>query len=573
MPSLQEELEKKLGIKDTQKKDKKRKPTNNSGVVHKKRKQNDSRKTIRCQYCDRDILSRFMEEHLKTMHPLPPKNSQGFIKCDICQMGILKNFLAIHKKIKHPIMNKEKISKKEKPVNNSGYILHPPFDNKVKFALSEDKDFKSPDAWVSNKVIFQSENGQTIQSYGLDPMNIYIGLDFGTSYTKAVIRFSQDSYVVDWSGISNFTNPYTLPTELALDKNNNFNVGHAPDSKIFSNLKIPLLEGTATEEDEDKVIAYLSLVLRYIRHWWYKNDKSPGSFIDKVHALSWHVNVGLPAKSYKETKILKQYESVIKDAWRESFNQNENENQRKFEDVGDVEINCFSEFLAQMQTYLKHSQRENDLHLLCDVGAGTVDVVGFNVHTDDNSETLLPEFSAEVENIGTHYLFHRRLMSLNTQINSSKIHDARQVLTTEDFAREYNADIQLIEGTDKGYIEDLSTLLIKVLSQMKSNRYGNSPSWNGILRTFICGGASKTPIVQAAINKARDKFKSLKVIDFPVPNNIQTESIDVENFQRICVAYGLAFDPFNMPKYKDENKPWKPPKPPIREGLGGNYDK
>ena len=318
------------------------------------------------------------------------------------------------------------------------------------------------------------------------------------------------------------------------------------------------MEGTAKKEEEDRVVIYLSLVLRYIRQWWYKNNKLP------VSSFSWHLNVGLPAKVNKDDKILKQYKHLINVAW---------ENSCEKDNALNIKVNCFSEFLAQMQTYLKNPQRENDLHLLCDVGAGTVDVVGFNVHTDDNSENLLPEFSAEIENIGTHYLFQRRLMSLDTKIQSSKTHDATQVLTAEDFAREYKADIQLIQDADKGYVDDLSTLIIKVLGQMKSNRYGNSPAWNGILRTFICGGAAKTPVVQAAISKAKDNFKSIKNIDFPVPNNIQTEGVDVENFQRISVAYGLAFDDLNMPKYKDENKPWKPTKLPVREDLGENYDK
>jgi hypothetical protein len=548
MPSLQEEIEKKLGIKNARKRADKRKPIINLGAEHKKGNKNDNSKTIRCRHCNLHIVAGLIQNHLRKVHPeKKAKTNQAFVKCDICGISVRKNLLDIHKKKTHPNTNK-KI-----PVKNSNDILHLPFDNKFKFTLSADKDFKNPDKWVSKKV--------DIQEHTDDSMNIYIGLDFGTSYTKAVIRCSQDSYVVDWSGISNFTNPNTLPSELAIAKNNQtntYNVGHAPDSEIFSNLKIPLLEGTAKKEEEGRVVIYLSLVLRYIRQWWYKNNKLP------VSSFSWHLNVGLPAKVNKDDKILKQYEHLINVAW---------ENSCEKDNALNIKVNCFSEFLAQMQTYLKNPQRENDLHLLCDVGAGTVDVVGFNVHTDDNFENLLPEFSAEVENIGTHYLFQRRLMSLDTKIQSSKTHDATQVLTAEDFAREYKADIQLIQDADKGYVDDLSTLIIKVLGQIKSNRYGNSPAWNGILRTFICGGAAKTPVVQAAISKVKDNFKSIKNIDFPVPNNIQTEGVDVENFQRISVAYGLAFDVLNMPKYKDENKPWKPPKLPIREDLGGNYDK
>ncbi|MDB4138623.1 hypothetical protein N9588_03425 [Methylophilaceae bacterium] len=545
MPTLQEELEKKFGAKRTKKITEKRKPTSPLGVVHKKVKKNENRKPIKCQYCDLDIRADMIRKHCRELHPEQNvKKNNKYIECDICQSRIRSDFLSEHKKKKHqehiyPDIKSE-VTKPRISIKN------------FNFSLSSVKDFKVPDDWALKEEVTQENKN--------DVIDIYIGLDFGTSYTKAVIRYSQDSYIVDWSGISNFPNSNTLPSELSIKKNNpnNFNVGRAPDSDIFSNLKIPLLEKRATKEEEDRVVIYLSLVLRYIRQWWHKHDIYPDA------NLRWNLTIGLPAKDNTHESLHKQYISLTNKAWAMSFKKN---NTLK------LELNCFSEFAAQMQTYLKNIRRQKDLHLLCDVGGGTVDIVCFNVHLNDKDEDILPTFTSEVEPLGTHYLFQERLKALDTKIQSGKLHDAAQVLSAEEFARKYNANIKSIQDADDRYVEDLSNLIIKVLSRMKSNRYGNSPSWKNRLRVFLCGGAAKTKVVRSAMAKAQVSFKCLGGILFPLPDDIQTGSMDEDDFQRISVAYGLAFDPFSLPKCIDEDKEWHPPTLPPREDYGGDYDK
>ena len=48
--------------------------------------------------------------------------------------------------------------------------------------------------------------------------------------------------------------------------------------------------------------------------------------------------------------------------------------------IEDDEISLFPEFLAQIAGYVRSPGRQADLHMLVDVGAGTMDATTFNVH-------------------------------------------------------------------------------------------------------------------------------------------------------------------------------------------------
>ena len=566
MPSLQDELKNKIiksslkkseGNKDnyidSQKRAKKREPI----VQLNKKKYSNEHAKVKCEYCNKSFRKEILNAHHREVHAEEIKTKKSkYIKCSKCNTKILSSLMSKHMQEKHG--NKVKIidpSSKDNIAKKD--ILHLPFSQNIKFTLSNYEHYKDPEPW------FNESDEVNISGTSV---NIYIGLDFGTSYTKAVIYFGGDSYIVNWEGISNFSR-YMLPSEFSILENNNFKIGNSSEKKeVFNNLKVPLIEGNADQKQEKNVTIYLSLVLKYIRKWWHRNKPSNTENVTFI----WHINIGLPAKINNDEKILKQYNKITKDAWIESYNKSvENGNQN-------IEINCFSEFQAQVQTYLKHPQRQNDLHLLCDIGAGTVDIVGFNIHQDEEYDSTLPEFASQVEKIGTHYLLNLRYQSddKNNKLESSKrIYDASKLLTGEEFSEEYKIDPKLINNADQIYLEELSKLIIQVLGKMKVRRYQNSPSWNNELRCFLCGGAVNTKIIKSVFNKVKSTYDCLKPIPFPIPNNIQTVEIESNDFQRISVAYGLACDPFNMPKIKNANKDWKPPSLPMRENLGGNYDK
>ena len=68
---------------------------------------------------------------------------------------------------------------------------------------------------------------------------------------------------------------------------------------------------------------------------------------------------------------------------------------------------AFPEFVAQISSYRQSPQRRRDLHLLVDVGAGTVDIVTFHVWEPEETDCY-SILEAAVEKLGTHMLLGYR---------------------------------------------------------------------------------------------------------------------------------------------------------------------
>jgi hypothetical protein len=70
-------------------------------------------------------------------------------------------------------------------------------------------------------------------------------------------------------------------------------------------------------------------------------------------------------------------------------------------------IETFPEFGAQVHSYRSSAQRQKDLHLLVDVGAGTVDIVTFHIG-DENESEINCILEPLVRKLGTHVLLGYR---------------------------------------------------------------------------------------------------------------------------------------------------------------------
>ena len=71
--------------------------------------------------------------------------------------------------------------------------------------------YKSPESWVS-----QGGATQLVGRSDRRSMDVVIGLDFGTSYTKAAVGFLDKIFPVTWEGVSNCEPVYLLPSEYTV---------------------------------------------------------------------------------------------------------------------------------------------------------------------------------------------------------------------------------------------------------------------------------------------------------------------------------------------------------------------
>ncbi len=492
-----------------------------------------SHRTIQCKFCGKDVLAHLIKQHNIALHQ---KNFTDKQTATHQQNDSQKTV-----SVRTTVVGSQEVTYTRKLTNNSDQESSSPSQEKMGLAdtqntevgdlkfvssyqLSSAQDFKMPDRWVLED--YKPNHGENF--------DITIGLDFGTSYTKACVRFGHDHFIVDWSGISDFKDKYTLPSEISYFEDGSFQIGRSSDAiLVASSLKIPLLEKNQDADSCSNAVNYLGLTLHYIRSWWFYTHGS----ISKDFTLNWIVNIGAPSKQYEESYWTNKYKKIVSEAWTKSFI-----NGKKPSEIHDDNISVIPEFVAEIASYTKSQQRQPDLHLLIDIGGGTVDIVTFNIHKIEGDEELFPKFASDVVNLGTHYLMSERIQKCSLPENNFT---SMEVLTTSDFSNLYNVAIEEVEAIDLAYEDKIKNKIIKVLDLTKQRRYYASPNWASGIRTFVCGGGSYSSIYRDAISKVQGRYNLLP-INLPIPANVFPADFSKEKFHRISVAYGLSFNEMSL---------------------------
>jgi hypothetical protein len=210
-------------------------------------------------------------------------------------------------------------------------------------------------------------------------------------------------------------------------------------------------------------------------------------------------------------------------------------------------VEIVPEFVAQIASYTRSPQRQPDLHMLVDIGAGTVDVVTFNDHRDDQAgDDRFPKYWASVSNLGTHYLMARRL---HTCLHGCNGHwdDTSCVPSPDQFSEVTGIALQQITKIDHEHTTDVARAIASVLRTTKQRRYMRSPNWEAGIRVFLCGGGSSCGVFQqATLTAARLSGVPLPRIRLPLPERLKAPDLPQDQFHRVSVAFGLGMNAFNL---------------------------
>jgi hypothetical protein len=409
--------------------------------------------------------------------------------------------------------------------------------------------YKRPDPWVID--------GQKLQLADPKPrqrsMTITIGVDFGTAFTKASVGMMDKIFIVNWSGIQNGTREFTLQGEFSVLGNGTCVLGHAPTAKKhISNLKKPFLKDIPSAEEITNATLFLALVIRYIRAWiFYYHSGLIGD-----RKVIWSLNIGIPSKPAENIALRKIYHDLALSSWRLSF-QNKSisiSGAKRVRPIGDIElsdnlesVDVVPEFVAQIASYIRSPQRQPDLHMIMDIGAGTVDVATFNVH-QSNGEDVFPIFSSAVEPLGTHFLNERRF-SLLKRGKSIDWDDFSPTLTALEFSKRFSTTRAKVALSDREHITDVAEVIYSVINETRTRRYRLSRNWESGIRVFFCGGGSECDVFSNALEKAALQHGvTLKKTPLPVPRNLEANGLDNQEFHRVAVAYGLGIYAANLGK-------------------------
>jgi len=250
--------------------------------------------------------------------------------------------------------------------------------------------------------------------------DLFLGLDFGTSSLKAIIgdRNRRIHYAVPFREAVGIEQ-YLLPTRL-YQSGGNYAL-NGPEQPDYQNLKLDLMTDPASHQARACFVAFIALALRQIGAWFHANHHATYS----QSKLLWYLNLGVPAAEsgrLSETVqllglagwIAASAEGAITEDVLVKALYRAEEFLSGLATPGpleDVEVSTIPEIAAQIYGYVKSDAfdpNDQNLFVLADVGAGTVDCAMFKIRPDKHSEEFL-FYEKSVEPLGVTSLHINRL--------------------------------------------------------------------------------------------------------------------------------------------------------------------
>ncbi|MEW5764470.1 MAG: hypothetical protein ACOYXN_02015 [Acidobacteriota bacterium] len=407
---------------------------------------------------------------------------------------------------------------------------------------------------------------------------LVIGLDYGTSRTKVILRDMalRRSIAVPFAEYASDGNPYLLPSKMHVDSNGTFSLSSRESSVIVRDPKVKLMEGPDKEVPLSTLgtipargltMAYLALVLREVLAWFEAEQAAIYRNIDII----WEVNVGIPARSYDESALKSAFQEASGAAWLLAASGNPID-WRTVTAVSSAlrdgscpdlaytggglvsaanrdpeRVKVRPEIVAEVLGYARSSHRKDGMHLMVDVGASTLDVSCFRLHLHEG-EDRYSIFASEVERLGAMKLLERQLGSQNADEKTWKrMRELAEVgpppVLTELIQ---SPNLDTLNQASKKFRTKCTDLVAKVVCGTKRDKDPHAEEWASGLPVFLCGGGSRQDFFREVLKEAASRVRSNGVRSMgtkriPKPDDLVAPRCLPEDYDRLAVAYGLSF--------------------------------
>lgn len=367
--------------------------------------------------------------------------------------------------------------------------------------------------------------------------DFFIGLDFGTAFTKVVVGVEGTSYVIKLSAKDGLQ-----PSSIFIASDGKCSLHKKKGCVLYTDLKLPILTKNATEEDYGLVIAFLALIFIECRRWYstsHLTDLSP----------DWFVNAGLPTQSYEDERLKAEYCKLIKDAWALSycnvvscqaavslFRTIRDKYVPEYAYFDDERINCFPEFVAQITGYVRSPRRRMHSHLIADVGAGTLDVSLFTVK-EDSGDWLFRVHDRSVETLGADFLNKHRISHIESA-NGVKTYEFKTPSTLANSLKTTLGKLTSVDEPFKAKVNNSYATRIRALDVPPSKISEN-------IVIFVCGGGSSEYLYSDAMEPIERDYPT-EIVRIPKPDRLMSDFNLDEDYHRYSVAYGLSHDHYDI---------------------------
>jgi hypothetical protein len=398
------------------------------------------------------------------------------------------------------------------------------------------------------------------------PLFATVGLDFGTSSTKVIVRFPYEpgTPAVAIPAPNHCRcegNLYLWQTVLWIRSDGQFIAWPETGTRALYSLKQGIVGGKPdaliekrTDADleitrSEAATAFLAFVISYVRGWLHTYRPKLFRGRDAV----WFVNVGLPAANFDNGPLLCNYRRIASAAFlmasfggplnlavAKRFLRDEKvEASAKSEQMAQkLGVAIVPETAAEATGFIKSTRSAPGLYLMIDVGAMTLDVCTFRFWNPDPGQNQYSLFTAQVRPLGVE-AFH-------WFIQQGK--------------------------EEKNFAYQCDRCMYQVVWHTKVKRTPMEACWTkgNSLPVFLVGGGSKNELHLQRVKglspwlKEHSQNDGIKLLELPTPANIDLPE-PVNGFHRLAVAWGLSYPPTEIGIIRTPSKIPDVPPLPIRD--------
>jgi hypothetical protein len=423
---------------------------------------------------------------------------------------------------------------------------------------------KTTSALVSDSIDDQSDTQfpRDSKSENRPPLDVYIGLDFGTSSSKIVIQTPTlaggRAVPIPFGDVGHSSSEYLLPTILFHHVDGRFGLSDADGAQVIENLKVRLMEPSPPLEVVNHAVAYLALAIRAARQWFIQTQRKEIG----VRNLRWHLNVGIPSPGYGDQQMSEGFRTAAELAWVVSTGKGP-VTEKLIEQAWqspepEIEVELVPEVAAEVVGYARSTKRRPGLHMMVDVGATTLDVCGFILHEveGDDRYSLL---TASVARLGVYELYRSRVAAVcenegRIRAEAERGHDPLQPVPIGlDQYIESDRVPDYLRKADDEFHRQCVTPVSEAIMAIRKRRDPNALAFREGLPVFLCGGGARLDFYREIVDEASRRFcnatfdtQPFVVMPVERPDVLIDDQVDSDLYGRLAVAYGLSFDSFDI---------------------------
>jgi hypothetical protein len=347
------------------------------------------------------------------------------------------------------------------------------------------------------------------------PLDVYIGLDFGTSSSKIVIQTPTlaggRAVPIPFGDVGHSSSEYLLPTILFQHVDGRFGLSDAAGAQVIGNLKVRLMEPSPPLVASNHAVAYLALAIRIARQWFIQTQRKEIG----ARNLRWHLNVGIPSPGYGDRQMSKDFRTAAELAWVVSTGKGPVTDklieQARQNPEPDIEVELVPEVAAEVVGYARSTKRRPGLHMMVDVGATTLDVCGFILHEveGDDRYSLL---TASVARLGVYELHRSRVAAVGEngeriRAEAERGNDPLQPVPIglDEYVESDRVPNYLRKADDEFKRRSVEPI-IEAIMAIRKRRDPNALAFREGLPVFLCGGGARLDFYREVVDEASRRF-------------------------------------------------------------------